>query len=142
MSIIQLGTGISMFFSVNKKRIFGIDTLPKQLSTYRYMLTALWISVGLVYFFGFNNPVFTMGTALLAIINTMLEILGYWLSKLPRWYQVCGTIIMALVVFCVVVLSCRIKFKCRSQQYMLAFLCRIRTILFITIVFLLTIGGG
>lgn len=99
LGIIQLGTGISMFFSVGKKHIFGIATLPKQYSTYRYMLTSLWISVSFMYFIGAINPVFTMGASLLAIINVLLEIGGYWLSKLPRWYQISGTIVMALAGF-------------------------------------------
>jgi polyferredoxin len=94
LGLIQLSTAITMFLSVNQTHIFGIVTLPRNFSIYRYMLTALWMSVSIVYFAGAFSPVFTKGASLLAVINVLLEIIGYWMSNLPRRFQIQATIVM------------------------------------------------
>lgn len=48
MALIQFGTAAAMYFSVNLSHIYGIRTLTRDLSVYRYLLTALWLSVGLL----------------------------------------------------------------------------------------------
>jgi hypothetical protein len=104
MSLIQLGTGVTALFSVNQSYVWGIRTLPREFSTYRYMLTALWLSVGLFYLIGAFSEKMAPGAGLLALINAALEIGGYWLSPLPMWYKRLGTGVMGLVgLWCVLV---------------------------------------
>ncbi|GEN32698.1 hypothetical protein [Aneurinibacillus danicus] len=92
LGFIQLFTAIITF--MNKSSLFGIAPLPKELSHYRYMLTSLWISVGIIFIMGSWNSVIAPGAALLAVINVILEVVFYWKSDFPKWYTILGTIVM------------------------------------------------
>ena len=100
---IQIFTAISTLFSYKTRSILGIPTLRDDYSLYRYMLTALWLSVGIVYLVGASNSRVIFGAALLAIFNSIFEIVGYWNSKLPLWYKNLATFGMLLPIIFITV---------------------------------------
>jgi len=103
---VQLGTGLLIFS--RKEVLMGMESLPGPFSHYRYMLSALWSSIGTVYLMGALDPVIEPGAVLLALVNACLEIAGYWLSArsglLPRRFAALSTLVMgggaALSVIC------------------------------------------
>jgi hypothetical protein len=98
LGLIQIVTGISSFFSSSKDEIFGVKTLKADLSVHRYMLTSLWISVGIIYLLGAFNRSFTLTASLLGVLNVAFEIIGYWAgfrnNKKFWWYPYAGTFLM------------------------------------------------
>ncbi len=100
LGIIQIATASMIFASVRRPTLAGIATLPYVLSNYRYMLTALWLSVGITFLLGALNEAVAPGAVLLGAVNAVLEIVGYWtavLKKLlPRWYAALSTLGMGL----------------------------------------------
>ncbi len=100
LGIIQIVTAIMIFASVRRPTLAGIATLPYVLSNYRYMLTALWLSVGITFVSGAFHEAIAPGAVLLGVVNVVLEIVGYWtavLEKLlPRWYAALSTLGMGL----------------------------------------------
>lgn len=101
LGVIQIFTAFSTFFSYTKDEIFGIRTLKDDMAVHRYMLTSLWISVGVIYLLGAFYNTFTVTALLLGIINITLEIIGYWFGfKHNRkfwWYPYAGTGLMGSV---------------------------------------------
>ncbi|MGL5641509.1 MAG: hypothetical protein ACRDDM_04530 [Paraclostridium sp.] len=100
LGVTQIVTGISMFISSYKEDIFGIKTLKGDLSIYRYMLTSLWISVGIIYLIGAFSKNFALAASLLGILNVIFEVIGYWAgfrnNKKLWWYPYIGTIFMGI----------------------------------------------
>ncbi len=98
LGIVQIGTALLVFTSVYTPTLSEIGALPYALSHYRYMLTALWISVGSVYVIGAFRRVIAPGAVLLGLFNATLEILGYWIgvreSLIPIWYAALSTLTM------------------------------------------------
>lgn len=96
LGTIQIGTALMIYVSVYKAAFFEIAALPASLSHYRYMLTALWLSVGAVYVVGAFNRDIAPGAVLLGAVNTTLEIIGYWMGVraglMPAWYAVISTL--------------------------------------------------
>ncbi len=96
LGIIQIGTGLLIFSKKND--FFGVAALPSSLSHYRYMLTSLWVSVGFVYAVGAFANVIEPGAVLLAIVNVILEVAGYWMAArsgiMPKSYAALSTLIM------------------------------------------------
>lgn len=101
LGAIQIFTGISMFFSSYKDEILGVKTLKGDLSIHKYMLTSLWISVGIIYLIGAFNKSFAVPASLLGVLNATFEIIGYWAglknNKKFWWYPYVAT---ALMGFC------------------------------------------
>ncbi|MCY0901604.1 MAG: hypothetical protein OWU32_05375 [Firmicutes bacterium] len=103
LGLVQATTAITVLMSVKKPSMWGIATLPESLSIYRYMLTALWLSVASLYVMGAFDVAFYAGATWLAIINVGLEIVGYWKGRLPGWYQWLGTVVMGgLGLWCLI----------------------------------------
>jgi hypothetical protein len=108
LGVIQLFTAIAMFFSYTQpvNTFYGIsaphvENLNRNQSIFRYMLTALWFSVSVIYFVGATNAKFTSAACLLAVLNTVLEVVGYWAGKLPRWISIGMTIVFgAIAIIC------------------------------------------
>ncbi|MHC1683383.1 MAG: hypothetical protein AB6733_10585 [Clostridiaceae bacterium] len=107
LGIIQIVTGISMFLSAYKDEMFGVKTLKGSLSLYRYMLTSLWISVGIIYLAGAFINIFTIAALSLGVMNVVFEIIGYWTgfmgNKKYWWYPYAGTLVMGIPgVLCII----------------------------------------
>lgn len=100
---IQIFTAISTLFSNKTGSILGIPTLRGDFALYRHMLTALWLSVGIIYLVGAFNSRVIFGASLLAILNSIFEIVGYWNSKLPLWYKNLATFGMLLPIIFITV---------------------------------------
>jgi hypothetical protein len=90
LGIIQLLTALAMFFSYKQKgnSFYGVnapdvENLNEKQSIFRYMLSGLWLAVSMIYFVGAFNQNFTSAACLLAVMNTSLEVIGYWLGKIP-----------------------------------------------------------
>lgn len=94
LGFVQIGNGMIMLFAANRLPFFGPYTLPERMSIYRYMLSALWVSVGTVYLVGSWNASITAGATLLAVINVFLEIVAYVKSGLPKVYVLVAVIVM------------------------------------------------
>jgi ABC-type phosphate/phosphonate transport system permease subunit len=98
LGIIQIFTGTSMFYSTSKDEILGVKTLKGDLSIHRYMLTSLWISVGIIYLIGAFNKNVAITASLLGTLNVIFEIIGYWFgfrfNKKFWWYPYAGTMLM------------------------------------------------
>lgn len=100
LALIQIFTGLSMFFSAKEEKLLGIRTLSKELSIYRYCLTSLWFSVSIIYILGIFNIEYYLAAVTLGIINITFEILSYWGNLknkgLPKWYPLAGTLVMVI----------------------------------------------
>ena len=58
--------------------------------------------MSVVYFVGATNPKFTAAASLLAVCNTILEVVGYWAGRTPGWVSVGGPIVFgAIATICV-----------------------------------------
>lgn len=108
VGVIQLTTAILVFFSNRQTgtTIYGIHTqienLNNKQSIFRYMLCALWTSVGVVYFVGAFDSKFTSCACLLAALNLTLEVIGYWAGHAPNWVCIGGTVVFGIFsVICV-----------------------------------------
>lgn len=87
LGIIQIGTAVIIFISVYNTTLFGITTLPRSFSHYRYMLTALWITVCGIFVVGTFNRAIESGAVMLAVVNAVMEIAGYWMGVRDRLYR-------------------------------------------------------
>ncbi|TSI03940.1 hypothetical protein [Lysinibacillus sp. BW-2-10] len=108
LGLIQFLTAFAMFFSYQQKgnSFYGVkapnvENLNEKQSIFRYMLSGLWLSVSIIYFVGAFNPNFTSAACLLAVMNTSLELVGYWLGRIPRWIPIGGTFVFgAIAIIC------------------------------------------
>lgn len=100
LGAVQIGTGLMVYSK--KTELFSARPFPDSLSAYRYMLTALWLSIGVFYLAGAFYSLIEPGAVLLGLLNAALESIGYWTSArsrlIPVSYAALATLTMGTAV--------------------------------------------
>lgn len=88
LSIIQISTAISAV-ATSWTELIGLKTLNGDFAVYKYVISSLYFSVGVLYLIGAINLEYRKAALLIACVDVILEIISFWVGfsviELPIW---------------------------------------------------------